>query len=150
MDSEPDLKLKVERLQRDLFWSKTVAALLFLCLAAASLAIWTKHPKKVVADELLLKDPNGHVSARLGQDNFGSAYLTLTAKNSVSVASLCVEDDEGASLDLHNLKSKSRATLTPGFNLYEPNFHLAPMFLITDHGQIAYRIPTQAATGKPF
>jgi hypothetical protein len=27
---------------------------------------------------------------------------------------MCVQDEEGSSLDLHNLKSESRATLTPG------------------------------------
>jgi hypothetical protein len=150
LDNESDLKLKVERLQRDLFWSKIVATLLFLCLAAASLANWKIHPKKLVADELVLRDPNGNVSARLGQDYLGGTCLTLSAKKNISVASLCVEDDEGASLDLYNLKSDSPATLTPGFKLHEPNFPLAPMFLLTGHGQILYRIPSHSANGESF
>jgi len=52
----------------------------------------------------------------LGQNGFGDRCLTLMAKEKVAVASMCVQDEEeGSSLDLHNLKSESRATLTPGF-----------------------------------
>jgi hypothetical protein len=81
--------------------------------------------------------------ARLGQDGFGDTCLILTAKQNVSVANLCVQNSEGASLDLHNLKSESRATLTPGFNLYEPMFHLQPALIITEHGQVIDPISPQ-------
>jgi len=37
------------------------------------------------------------------------------AKERVAVANMCVQDEEGFGLDLHSLKSESRATLTPGF-----------------------------------
>ena len=59
--------------------------------------------------------PLRNVAARLGQNGFGDTCVTLMAKEKVAVASMCVQDEEGSSLDLHNLKSESRATLTPGF-----------------------------------
>ena len=76
------------------------------------------------ANEFLLMGRAGNVVARLGQYDFGDTCLTLTANQNVSVASLCVQNNEGAFLDLHNLKSESRVTLTPGFNLYEPPAHV--------------------------
>jgi hypothetical protein len=136
LDSQPDLIARIERLQRDVFRTKCVAVVLFLCLAAGSIATWERHPKTAEANEFLLKDRAGNVVARLGQDGFGDTCLILSAKQNVSVASLCVQNDEGASLDLHNLKSESRATLTPGFNLYEPMSHLRPALVITEHGQV--------------
>jgi hypothetical protein len=136
LDSQPDLVARIERLQRDVFRTKCVAVVLFLCLAAGSIATWARHPKTAEANEFLLKDRAGNVVARLGQDGFGDTCLILSAKQNVSVASLCVQNDEGASLDLHNLKSESRATLTPGFNLYEPMSHVRPALVITEHGQV--------------
>jgi hypothetical protein len=136
LDSQPDLVARIERLQRDVFRTKCVAVVLFLCLAAGSLANRERHPKAAEANEFLLKDRAGNVVARLGQDGFGGTCLILSAKQNVSVASLCVQNDEGASLDLHNLKSESRATLTPGFNLYEPMSHSRPALVITEHGRV--------------
>jgi hypothetical protein len=40
---------------------------------------------------------------------------TLMAKEKVAVASMCVQDEDGSSLDLHNLKSESRAHAHAGF-----------------------------------
>jgi hypothetical protein len=136
LDNHPDLATKIERLQQDVFRTKCVAVVLFLCLAAGSIATWERHPKTTEANEFLLKDRAGNVVARLGQDGFGDTCLTLTANQNVSEASLCVQNDEGASLDLHNLRSESRATLTPGFNLYEPMSHIQPTLVITEHGQV--------------
>ena len=156
MDNQLDLVGRIERLQRDVFRTKCVAVVLFLSLAAASIATWERHPRAAEANEFLLKDGSGNVVARLGQDGFGNTCLILTAKQNVSVASLCVQNDEGASLDLHNLKSESRATLTPGFNLYEPMFRLQPALIITDHGQVidpisphSIKMPDEHANRKP-
>lgn len=140
LDNQTELVARIERLQRDVFRTKCVAVVLFLCLAAGSIATWERHPKTAEANEFLLKDRTGTVVARLGQDGLGDTCLTLTATQNVSVASLCVQNDEGASLDLHNLKSESRATLTPGFNLYEPVSHVQPGLVITEHGQVIDRI----------
>jgi hypothetical protein len=71
-----------------------------------------KRTKTIEANEFLVRDRAGKIVARLGHDDFGDTCLTLTAQQSVSVANLCVQDNEGSSLDLHNLKSDSRATLT--------------------------------------
>jgi len=73
--------------------------------------------------------------ARLGQFDFGDTCLTLTAQQNVSVANLCVQDSEGSRLDLHNLKSDSRAMLTPGFNTYEPTFHIQPALVINHRAE---------------
>src|SRR5580704_8265473 len=120
LDIQSDLLTKIERLQRDMFWMKCIAAVLFLCLTAACLIAWFGHPKTVEAAEFLVRGRQGNVVARLGQLNFGDTCLTLTANQNVSVANLCVQNDEGTYLDLHNLKSESRATLTPGFSICEP------------------------------
>ena len=144
MDSQSDLLAKIEKLRRDVFWTKCVAAMLFLFLLGGSVANWTRHPRTVEANEFLLKDRAGNVVARLGQYDFGDTCLTLKANQNVSVANLCVQNDEGASLDLHNLKSESRATLTPGFNLYEPMSHLQPALVITEHGQVIGRVSSHA------
>jgi hypothetical protein len=130
MESQLELLPQIEKLRRDLLWTKYIAAILFVLLAAASLASWTKRSKTIEANEFLVKDRAGKIVARLGHNDFGDTCLTLTAQQSVSVANLCVQDSEGSSLDLHNLKSDSRATLTPGFNTYEPAFHFQPALII--------------------
>ena len=132
MDSQLDLSAQIEKLRRDILWTRCVATALFLCLAVASVANWTRHPRTVEANEFLIKDHAGNVVARLGQSDFGDTCLKLTAKQNVSIASLCVQDGEGSSLDLLNVKSQSRATLTPGFDVYEPLYHFQPALVIND------------------
>jgi len=144
LNNQPDCVAKIERLQRDIFRAKCVGVVLFLCLAGGSIATWERHPKTAEANEFLLKDRAGNVVARLGQDSFEDTCLILTAKQNVSVVSLCVQNEEGASLDLHNLKSESRATLTPGFNSYEPIFHFEPALVIIEHGQVIDRVSSHA------
>jgi len=117
-----------------MFWMKCIAAVLFLCLTAACLIAWFGHPKTVEAAEFLVRDRQGNVVARLGQLNFGDTCLTLTANQNVSVANLCVQNDEGTYLDLHNLKSESRATLTPGFSICEPLYRFRASLGIFENG----------------
>lgn len=132
MESQVDLLSQIEKLRRNLFWTKFVGMALFILVAAASVGSWTKHTKTIEANEFLVRSPDGKIVARLGQFDFGDTCLTLTAQQNVSVANLCVQDEEGTSLDLHNLKSESRATLTPGFSSSEPIFHFQPGLTIND------------------
>ena len=110
--------------------TRCVLGLALLCLTALTIANWRQHPKTIEANELLLRGQSGNIAARLGQESFGDSCLTLMAKGKVSVASMCVQDEEGSSLDLHNLKSESRATLTPGFYTYEPLMQFRPALVI--------------------
>jgi hypothetical protein len=132
LDTQHDLTSRIETLRRDIFWTRCIAGAAFLCLAAVSAATWVRHPKSLEANEFVVRDPAGNIVARLGQDNLGDTCLTLKAKENVAVASLCVQDKEGSSLDLHNLKSGSRAMLTPGFYSYEPLFQFQPALVITE------------------
>jgi hypothetical protein len=104
-----------EEIAEGYFWTRCVLGLALLCLATLTVANWRRHPQTVEANELLLRGHSGNVAARLGQNGFGDTCLTLMAKEKVAVASMCVQDEEGSSLDLHNLKAESRAALTPGF-----------------------------------
>lgn len=127
------MAVRIEKLSRDIFWTRCIAgAAALLCLALAVAANWRRHPETVEAREFLLKDRAGNIAARLGKDDFGDTCLTLSAKEQIAVASLCVQDNEGSSLDLHNLKSESRATLTPGFYVYEPLHRFQPALLINE------------------
>jgi len=149
LETQPDLLAKIDRLQKDVFWMKCIAFVLFLCLAAAAfITIWFRHPKAVEANEFLVRDRTGNVVARLGQLGFGDTCLMLTANQHVSVANLCVQNDEGAYLDLHNLNSESRATLTPGFNMYEPMEHFHAALGLVENGQPVGAISSNA-TRKP-
>ncbi|MGA3178153.1 MAG: hypothetical protein ABSE19_12510 [Candidatus Acidiferrum sp.] len=132
MDIQLELASKIERLRKQIFWTRCIAGAALLCLAVAVTANWKRTREVVEAKEIILKDGAGNVAARLGQDNLGNTCLTLNAKAHIAVASLCVQDGEGSSLDLHNLKSQSRATLTPGFYLYEPHEHLQPALIINE------------------
>jgi hypothetical protein len=105
-------------------------AALLLCFVTMSVAIGTRHPNTVEANQFIVRDRTGNIAARLGQSSFGDTCLTLTASQNVSVASMCVQDGEGASLDLLNLKSESRATLTPGFKMYEPFGQVEPALIV--------------------
>ena len=134
MDGQLDFTGKIEKLQKDIFWTRCVVGVLLVFLGAVSLANWTRRPATVAAHEFLVTDRAGNAVARLGQHGYGDTCLTLTAKAQVSVAKLCVQDDEGSSLDLHNLKTESRATLTPGFKTYEPFFHFRPALVISEAG----------------
>lgn len=143
MDNGSDLLVKIEKLRRDLFWTKSVGVVLFLVLVVTCITNWRKHPTTIEANEFLLMDKVGNVVARLGQDT-GDTCLILKANQNVSIAELCVQNNEGASLDLHNLKSESRAVLTPGFKTREPLDEIRPVMLLTDHSQIIGRIPAKA------
>lgn len=132
VESQLDLAALVGKLERDIFWTRCATGILFLCLCAAGFAIWPRRPQAVEANEFLLRDQKGNVLARLGQSVFGDTCLTLTARDNVSVASLCVQNTEGSILDLHNLKSESRAVLTPGFNTFEPMTRIQPALIIND------------------
>lgn len=148
LDTQQELVVRIEELKRDAFRTKWVVAILFLGLVAGILPNWLRHPATATANEFVLRDQSGNVLARLGQDGLGDTCLTLTARQNVSVASLCVQNAEGASLDLHNLRSESRATLTPGFNTHEPTFHFQPALVITERGQIIDPISPRT-TSKP-
>jgi hypothetical protein len=130
LENQLDLSARIEKLRTEIWWSRFLAAISILCIAALSVANWMRHPKSVEANEFLVKDRAGNLVARLGQDKLGVTCLTLTAKQNVSVASLCVQDDEGSLLDLHNLNSESRATLTPGFNMFEGGGQFQPALII--------------------
>ena len=130
MDVESELVSQVKALRKDIFWTRCVLSFALLCLAALTLANWSRHPKTVEANEFLLRGQSGNIAARLGQEGLGDTCLTLMAKGKVAIASLCVQDGEGSSLDLHNLKSESRATLTPGFYTYEPLMQFRPALVI--------------------
>jgi hypothetical protein len=132
LDTQLELTSKIEALRRDMFWTRCIAGVAFLCLAAAGAVTWTRHPKTLEANEFVVRNLSGDIVARLGQDNLGDTCLTLKAKENVAVASLCVQDKEGSSLDLHNLKSESRAMLTPGFYSYEPFFQFQPALVINE------------------
>jgi hypothetical protein len=130
MDVQFDLVSQVQKLRKDIFLTRCVLGLAMLCLTALTIANWRRHPKTIEANEFLLRGQSGNIAARLGQESFGDTCLTLMAKGKVAVASMCVQDEEGSSLDLHNLKSESRATLTPGFHTYEPAMQIRPALVI--------------------
>ncbi len=130
LNTQIDIAAKIEKLSRDVLWTRLVAGAALLCLALAIAATWRRHPGTLEANEIVLKDRAGNVTATLGKDKFGDTCLALIAKDQVSVANLCVQDNEGSSLDLHNLKSESRATLTPGFSIHEPDASTEPALLI--------------------
>jgi len=132
LDIQLELASKIEHLRRQMFWTRCIAGATLLCLAVAATVNWKRHAAIVEANEFLLKDRAGNVAARLGQDNLGNTCLILSAKGHVAVASLCVQDEEGSSLDLHNVKSEARATLTPGFYLWEPHDRVRPALIIND------------------
>jgi hypothetical protein len=127
-----------------MFRLKCIATALFICLAGIFITTWFRHPKTLDANEFLVRDRTGNVVARLGQLSFGTTCLTLTAIQHVSVADLCAQNDEGASLDLHNLKSESRATLTPGFKMYEPLGQVQAGLAISENGHVTSGISSQA------
>lgn len=120
METQPDLASQIQKLRIGLFWTRCMLAALLLCLVVVSGAIWTRHPNTIEANQFIVRDRAGNVVARLGQESFGDTCLTLIANQNVSIASMCVQDREGALLDLHNLKSESRTTMTPGFYTFEP------------------------------
>lgn len=131
METQSDLASQIQKLRTDILWTRCILGGALLCLAVLIAANLRRQAKTVEANEFLLRSLSGNVAARLGQDGFGDTCLTLTAKGQIAVASLCVQDD-GSFLDLHNLKSDSRAMLTPGFSSYEPFFRFQPALVIND------------------
>ncbi|MFI5098581.1 MAG: hypothetical protein ACHQT6_11470 [Candidatus Acidiferrales bacterium] len=119
MAEHSDLAAQVDKLRRDILWTKCIAGLLILCLVAVVIVSRPRHPKIVEATQLILKDEAGNVVASLGKGAFGETCLTLSAKAHAAVSELCVADDGGGFLDLHDLNTESRATLTPGFTMHE-------------------------------
>ena len=115
MDVQRDLISEMEELRKDILLTRCILGFALLCLGVLTVANWRRHPQTVEAGEFLLRGHSGNVAARLGQNGFGDTCLTLMAKEKAAVASMCVQDEEGSSLDLHNLKSESRAHAHAGF-----------------------------------
>ncbi|MGH9747429.1 MAG: hypothetical protein ACRD59_15135 [Candidatus Acidiferrales bacterium] len=132
MENQVDFSGEIEKLRREIYWTRCLSAVAILCIGAVSVANWMRHPKSIAANEFLVTDRSGQIVARLGHDKYNDTCLTLTAKQQVSIASLCVQDDEGSSLDLHNMKTESRVLLTPGFNTIEPASQFQPALIISD------------------
>lgn len=130
MDTQSDMASQIQRLHSDIFWTRCILGVAILGLAALSIANFRRHAQTVEANEFLFKDRAGNIAARLGKDGFGDTCLTLTAKEHVAVASMCVQDGVGSSLDLYNSKSGSRAMLTPGFYITEPYMAVDPALVI--------------------
>ena len=120
MEIQADLASQIQKLHKDIFWTRCILGAALVCLATVIVANSWKHPNTVEANQFLVRDRAGNVTARLGQDSFGDTCLTLVAEQNISIASMSVQGRGGASLDLHNLKSESSATLTPGFYMFEP------------------------------
>lgn len=131
MEDQSQLAVQLSALRRDVFWTKCISSVLIVCLGAAVCALWTKHPATIEAREFVVRDSAGITVARLGREAFGDTCLELTAKGDASIASLCVQNEEDAILDLHNLKTESRATLTAGVWLHEGPGALAPGLVIS-------------------
>lgn len=72
MDVQPDLVSQVNKLRKDIFWTRCILGLALLCVAALTVANWRRHPQTVEAKEFLLRGHSGNVAARLGQDGFGA------------------------------------------------------------------------------
>src|SRR5262249_7337027 len=119
MDLQADLVSQVEKLRKDIFLTRCV---FWPCttLSRGSNCKLEEASSNRRGERISSERQSGNVAARLGQESFEGACLTLMAMEKVDVASLCVQDEGGSSLNLHNLKSESQATLTPGFYIYEP------------------------------
>jgi len=130
MDEHSDLAAQIDKLRRDIFWTKCIAGLLILCLVVVVIASRPRHPRIVEATRLVLKDEAGNAVATLGKEGFGETCLTLSGKAHAAVSSFCGADDGGSSLDLHDLQTESRVLLTPGFTGYEPLMNFPAGLLI--------------------
>jgi hypothetical protein len=130
MEDHSRLTAQLVDLRRDIFWTRCILAVLAVCLGVAVYAMWTRHPSTIEANEFVVRDRAGNIVARLGAIGLGETCLELTAKGDTSIANLCVQNEGGAILDLHNLKSESRATLTPGTHGSE-GIGLAPLLSIS-------------------
>jgi hypothetical protein len=130
MTENSDFAAQVRKLRTDVFLIKCIAGVLILCVAALIVAGQIKHSKVLEATQLVLKDDAGKVIAMLGKGGFGSTCLSLSAKENAAIAELCADGDGGGYLDLHNLRTESRVTLTPGFTMYEPLAHFPAGLLI--------------------
>jgi hypothetical protein len=135
--AQPEMASQIERLRSDIFWTRCILGVAILCLAALNVANFRRHAETIEANEFVLKDRAGNVAARLGKDSLGDTCLTLTAREHAAVASMCVEDDVGSSLDLYNRKPESRAVLTPGFHLSEPYMPVDPALIINGKNYVA-------------
>jgi hypothetical protein len=57
LENQVDLVAKVEGLQKNVFWTKCVAIVLFLSLATVNVANWASRQRKTIeATEFLLRD----------------------------------------------------------------------------------------------
>jgi hypothetical protein len=131
LNSPRDLNIEIAKLHRDIFWTRCATGALFFAIAAFLFAVLWHRPKTVEGNQLVLRDDAGKVFAKVEKSKFGDACLTLASKENGSEAYLCVQDLEGAYLDLHNIKSNSRAMLSPGFYMQDVG-RTSPALVIDD------------------
>jgi hypothetical protein len=137
LKTQPDMASQIQILRRDIFWTRCILGAAVLCLVALNIASSRRHAQTIEANEFVLRDTAGNIAARLGKDKFGDTCLSLTAKENVADASICVQDGVGSYLDLFNLKSGSRAMLTPGFYMVEPYMPVEPALVINGKNYVA-------------
>jgi hypothetical protein len=144
MSDSTDLADQIASLRRNIFWSKLIVGLLVLILFCL-LASLMRRPAIVEANQLLLKDHNGNVIAKLGDAGYGSTCLTLRAQANGPTSELCVEQ-HGSYLGLIG-PNDSRAILTPGYTTVEPYMRFGPgLYIGENDGQNFVNVSVGAET----
>ena len=130
MTDESGLLTEIHHLKQQYRKAKWIDAILAISIVALIVLgrMQSKAPSK--ASEFLLEDSMGTITARLFNDVHGPC-LELMSKDDSAGALLCVDNANGAELNLTANHGQSRVFLSPGGPVYEGGGRLLPSITVT-------------------
>jgi hypothetical protein len=136
MTEQENLLIEIQKLRKASRRDRWIVVFL-CCLAMSILAVRAENRRIAVANEFLLKDRSGTVTARLTNDVNGPC-LSLGSQSASARAVLCVDPANGSIFLLSADHGQSSVALSPG------DGHILPVISLTEKGKPIWKTPDTA------
>jgi hypothetical protein len=137
MTEQENLLVEIQKLRKASRRDRWIVVFLLCCLAVSILAVRAENRRTAVANEFLLKDRSGMVTARLTNDVNGPC-LSLGSQSASARAVLCVHPANGSIFLLSADHGQSTVALSPG------DGPILPVISLTEKGKPIWKTPDTA------
>jgi hypothetical protein len=137
MTEQENLLTEIQKLRKASSRDRCIVVFLLGCLAVSILAVRAENRRTAVANEFLLKDRSGTVTARLTNDVYGPC-LQLGSQSASARAVLCVDPANGSTFLLSADHGQASVVLSPC------DGHILPVISLSEKGKPIWKTPDTA------
>jgi hypothetical protein len=137
MTEQEHLLIEIQKFRKASRRDRWIVVFLLCCLAVSILAVRAENRRTTVANEFLLKDRSGTVTARLTND-VNRPCLQLGSQSASARAVLCVDPANGSIFLLSADHGQSSVALSPG------DGDILPVISLTEKGKPIWKTPDTA------